>query len=236
MIVTHRITKDLVWHGVEPRIDAVQGDANTREVEITLTSEGQLWAPPAGAVAVIGYSRPDGCGGQYDTLPDGSRAYYIGDNSVTVTLIPQALAAPGAVVVQVNLIKGDQVLGIFPFRVNVAKDPALGLPGADSYFNFQQVIKQEVANQLGGDGTGGGTAGLPIPPTAEVGQYIVVAEVDSRGKVTATRAEWLGGVLTPAVTVTCADPAVYVTNDIETAVAVTTDLAATATLEYEQEE
>ena len=141
MIVIHQITKDLVWRGVEPRIDAVQGDASTRMVEITLTAEGVLWTPPPDAKVLIGYARPDGCGGQYDTTPDGNIAYSITGSTVSIVLAPQALAVPGVTTVQVNLISENMVLGIFPFRVNIARDPAIGTVPAETYINCQALAE-----------------------------------------------------------------------------------------------
>ena len=51
MIITHKLALDLCRPGSPPRVDAVQGDSNTRKVEITLTSNGVSWQVPVGSTA-----------------------------------------------------------------------------------------------------------------------------------------------------------------------------------------
>ena len=57
--------------------------------------------------------------------------------------------------------------------------------------NGQEIYPLTSVDQVvmpDGSRLGDATGGLPMPPTAEVGQYIRVSAVDDNGKVTATEA------------------------------------------------
>lgn len=49
MIVTTRIRVDLTRPNFGSPVDAVQGDGNTRCIEVTLRQNGIPWEPPDGA-------------------------------------------------------------------------------------------------------------------------------------------------------------------------------------------
>ena len=55
MQVTTKITVDMTRQNVGQRVNAVQGDGNTRLVEITLLSGGAPWTLPEGVEAAIAY-------------------------------------------------------------------------------------------------------------------------------------------------------------------------------------
>lgn len=164
MIVTHKITMDLTKRGAMPKIDAVQGDSNTRTVEVSLFSDGAAWEVPEGASLRMRYSRPDGTGGSYDTMPDGSRAWSISGNMATVTLVPQMLTAPGCVFAQVELTLGESSIATFMIQVIVERNPAISAG----------EIERE------------GRIGLvPIPEKTDEGKFLRVVE----GKVIWTAGE-----------------------------------------------
>ena len=75
MIITHKLQPmDLTHKKNTSRVDVVQDDKYSRDIEFTLTENGIAWQIPDGATAVVRYKKPDGTGGNYDTLPDGSTA------------------------------------------------------------------------------------------------------------------------------------------------------------------
>lgn len=120
------------------RVNAVQGDGNTRFVEITLLSGGAAWLPPEDAEASISYSQPCGRKGLYNRLADGTDAISVNGNLVTVILAPQMLTAPGTV--QASLVFNDAKLNrltTFPFSVSVTGSPAAGAQITEDYIRLK---------------------------------------------------------------------------------------------------
>ncbi len=139
MIVTHKFTMDLTRKGELFHIDAVQGDVNTRAVEFTLTEGRTAFQVPAGTAAAVRFRKKDGTGGVYSVMPDGSPAYSISGNTVTVYLAPQVLTCSGGVTAAVALTNGGDVLGIFPIRIWVVQDPSAGAVVSENYFNYDSL-------------------------------------------------------------------------------------------------
>lgn len=57
MTITNQITLDMCRLGVAPSINAVQGDGNTRAVQITLMANSVPWSVPSGSTAAAAYVR-----------------------------------------------------------------------------------------------------------------------------------------------------------------------------------
>ena len=142
MIITHNITMDLACRGQVPSIDAVQDDRYCRNVALTLTAGGEAWTPPEGASVIVRYSKADGCGGEYDTLPDGTTAWSVSGNVVTVALAPQVLTVQGAVSVTVGFISGDRELYTFLFLVNVGPNAGAQTAASEDYFSIRSFLPQ----------------------------------------------------------------------------------------------
>lgn len=182
MTVTNQITMDLKRKGPMPRIHAVQGDCYSRVVEVTLLSDGESWAVPEDATVAVGYGKPDGTGGVYDTLPDGTQAWSVSENVITITLAPQMLTAAGCVQAQVEVLEGDARIATFPFQVLVARK--LGGEQSVDYVNWRYAFLPQIAG-------------------AKVGQFVQIEEVDASGRVTKLSPvdislEGLGATLVPA--------------------------------------
>ena len=107
------------------RVYAVQGDAYSRFVAFELYSNGEKYTPPEGTTAIVRYRKDDGTGGNYEVLPDGSAAYTINGNMLTVTLAPQVCIVPGLVQLAVGLISGNAEINTFSVRVVVQPNPGL---------------------------------------------------------------------------------------------------------------
>ena len=163
MTITHKISIDLARHSVPAQIDAVQGDSG-RIIALKLHTNGIPWHIPAGIGILIRYRKPDGIGGTYDTLPDGSCAFEIRDNVLAIALAPQVLTVPGKTQLRVLLTNGNHCISTFDIAVNV--QPALqpGIEKSQHYVNLASF--------------------LVTPEGAEVGQYLKVLQTDSRGRVT----------------------------------------------------
>lgn len=145
MTVTTNISLDLLRPSVYPKVNAVKDDVCTRDVLISLYSGGVSWLVPEGVSAAVGYRKPDGTVGLYDTLPDGSSAVSISGNSVTLTLAAQMLTAVGSVDVSVTLLdESRNQISTFPFNVIVAPNPGSGATMSQDYFNYVNPMIQAV--------------------------------------------------------------------------------------------
>ena len=91
MEIIKKISLDLNFRDEMPQVDAMQNDADTRGVEIALKSGREPWTVPEDVSVAVGYSKPDGTKGLYDTLPDGSCAVTVSGDRVTVILARQML-------------------------------------------------------------------------------------------------------------------------------------------------
>ena len=144
MNIIHEITMDFCVPGLVPRIHAVQGDSLTRQVAVTLLSDGRDWTIPAGTGAAIRYRKPDGTGGSYDSLPDGSCAWAAAENVITFALAPQMLTVPGCVEAQAVLVSGTDILATFSFQLIVTRDPSLDAIESEDYFNWLQWTQAQM--------------------------------------------------------------------------------------------
>ena len=139
MQIIKKMTLDLENVGITPRVSAVQNDANTRALEITLTASSEPWQVPEGITAAVAYRKPDGTRGLYDTLPGGSSAVSISGNVITAILAPQALTVAGEISAAVILNdKNLNQLATFPFVIMVAPNPAAGA-ASDNYYAYSTL-------------------------------------------------------------------------------------------------
>ena len=171
MNVTSKISVDMTRQNVGQRVNAVQGDGNTRLVEITLLSGGAPWTPPEGVEAAIAYMQPGGTKGLYNKLADGTAAISISGNVATVILAPQMLTASGTV--QASLVFNDAALNrltTFPFAVSVTSNPAAGAQKVEDYLRLQW-LEDKLEEYLSAIKASGAFDGAPGPqgPKGETG-------------------------------------------------------------------
>ena len=140
MNVTYKFTTDLQTRGITERIHAMQSDANTRTVEVTLLEGGKAWTP-AGATASVAFRNlKDGHKGWYDKLPDGSAACTINGNVVTAILAPAVLSGDGEVQAAIVFQDADlNQLATFGFSILVEKNPAAGAAKANDYYAYSTM-------------------------------------------------------------------------------------------------
>lgn len=126
--VTKKIRIDLANQGgldFLSTIHAVQGDAYSRLVAFELYNGGEKYTPPKGTTAIVRYRIEDGTRGNYNVLPDGSSAYTINGNMLTVALAPQLCIVPGLVQLAVGLISGNAEINTFSVRLVVQPNPGI---------------------------------------------------------------------------------------------------------------
>jgi len=151
MIVTHKIDMDFLSkkeNSAVPQIRVVQGDCNSRMLELTLYADQAAWPIPEGTAVQMRYRKPDGTGGIYDTMPNGTRAWSVKGNTVSVMLAPQMLAAAGVVRSQVALVLNGKFLAVFEVRVVVEEDPSVGTLKSEDYTNLQIWMTEKIEGAL----------------------------------------------------------------------------------------
>lgn len=158
------ITMDLQKCGITPVIDAVQGDVWSRDLEICLFSDKYPYYIPDNTAVIIRYRKEDRTGGEYDTLPDGTPAWTVSGNVLTVTLSDQALTFPGRVLLTVTLVQAEKQLNSFPIEIHVHPNAHAVCAQSEDYFNISGF--------------------LVAPWNARKGQYLRVSAVNAEGRVT----------------------------------------------------
>lgn len=128
MLVTSKINIDLRHPNAGVMVDAVQGDVNTRAVEISLFDGGAVWTVPSGVTAALAYKKPDSKQGCLDS----SASVTVSGSAITIVMTKQMLATPGTVNACVVLTDASQnQLISFPFSVSVAANPAADVQQSD---------------------------------------------------------------------------------------------------------
>lgn len=191
MIITNKVKLDLQTPGILPTIHAVQNDSYSRNLEITLFSDRKPFIFPENGTVAIRYKKSDGKGGEYDTLPDGSAAWWAERNILTIALAPQVLTTPGSVHLSVSLIAEGKQLSIFPIHLAVAPIAAGKIAKSENYFYI--------------------TGLLPAPVSGNVGQCLRIAAVNAEGRITAVEAADSESF---DAFDTCGLPALYLTGDV----------------------
>lgn len=149
MLITTKMHIDMQRPSHPAVVNAVQGDQNTRCMEISLYSGGATWQVPANISAAVGYAKPDKTKGLYDKLPNGDPACTISANTITAVLAPQVLTAAGNVEAVLILTDEDfNRLGTFPFRICVEENPASGASVSENYFYYTSFAEiNEAVNE-----------------------------------------------------------------------------------------
>lgn len=138
MVIRNYINYDISKNGVAPVIDAVQGEKNSRFIELALFSNGEKFDVEE-HIASLAFKKPDGKSGWYDTLPDGRTAFSIMENVIIMEIAPQVLAVSGIVnaVMRIETKDGSGRATTFPFIINVSADPASDAVKSDHYYSVQ---------------------------------------------------------------------------------------------------
>lgn len=127
---------------------AVQDDQMTRWVHADLMDGGEAWTPPSGTLMTIRYRKPDGTGGWYDSLEDGSSAYAISGSAVDFGFAAQCLTVAGVVLAEITFWTGTaERLSAFLFRLQVEKNPLTDAEMESS--DYYNVLSEKIAAVLG---------------------------------------------------------------------------------------
>lgn len=95
MNITSKLNLDLMKPKQLTPVKMMQDDRYTRSLELTLYADGEAWPVPENVNVMIRYVKPDGTGGEYDVLPNGTAAWTARDHVLTIEVAPQVLTASG---------------------------------------------------------------------------------------------------------------------------------------------
>ena len=144
MTINHKLSIDLTRRECPATVDAVQGDCG-RTLTLMLHANGIPWTIPADMQVLIRYVRPDGTGGEYDTMSDGSRPWHAEGNSLTVALAPQVLAEDGEVWLSFLLTRGQICISTFDIPLYVQADIRERTVHPDTVTAFHGTAEDAVA-------------------------------------------------------------------------------------------
>ena len=117
MLVTKKLTVDLARKTILGSVDAVRGDSAIA-LEMTMLCDGAPWTVPANASVVVRYGQGEACG-TYDTLSDGTPAWSIQGNVLTVRVAPEVCSAAGKTDFQVTILEKGSQISTFRMVVDV---------------------------------------------------------------------------------------------------------------------
>lgn len=204
MIITHKLTMDLMTAESMPKIQAVQDDRYTRKLELTLFSGGKPWVIPELTSVLVRYSRPDGVRGAYNVLSDGNDAWIADGNVLTVMLAPEVLCAAGLTAVTLSMFNEEQQISSFSVGVQVKPNAARMYPEKGDTVNVMTVGTVEAleANQAPTARIEGTMEhpilhlGIPVGDLLDAERIITIEEVsggywDTKGVWNAAEGIWV---------------------------------------------
>lgn len=181
MIVTHEIKMDLTQGGEFPVLEAVQDDKYSRNLKLNLFFGNLPWLLPEGTTGIIRFCKPDGKGGEYDTLPDGQGAFSISENVVDVALAPQVLTVAGLVQLEICLTHADSQLTTFRLLLNVQPNLKAQLMGSEDYYCVEELLRRSgwVPDMFLGTDEEGNVVEVPAPECKGTTEEEVLALVET---------------------------------------------------------
>lgn len=125
---------------------AMQGDANTRYIEIDMRYNGAPWTPPEGAYAYVAIGKSNNKKAYYRFMADGTTPAVAFDGSkAKMVLLPEALDSAGIATATIYIFTADDVkLSPLSFTLNVQRAPVTDddIISSDYYqLPMQNVLK-----------------------------------------------------------------------------------------------
>lgn len=171
-MIKTKISIDLLNPGPKKVLYTVQGDEYSRGVDFAVYKNNVPYDELDSFSASFSFSKEDGTGGSYDQMPDGSVAYSISENIISVLIAPQVLTSPGFVDFSIKLTRNNEVLHTFSIKIFVQQNPGLSYI-SENYYKILGSLpdsgwqpnmylgtdsRGNVVVKVGG-GTGGGNSG-----------------------------------------------------------------------------
>lgn len=184
MLLTKEVTMNLNYREAPIVMDALQGDSG-RALAIHFAAGETPWEIPADADVLLQYCCADGTGGMFDSLPDGTCAYSVNGDTLTICLVSQLCAVAGCTKLQVTLFSGGAQISTFPVEIRVA--PQIHADAASGeYINLLQWwLSRDIKGDTGDPGVYIGTEEPADPairvwifPAGEAGHILKVRDED----------------------------------------------------------
>lgn len=141
MKITQKLKVDLTRRMVTPLVDAVQGDSG-RWLEIELLADGKTWTIPDDTQVMVRYCNAAGGGGTYDALEDGTCAWSILSNKLTVALASAVCAVPGDTHLQVTMMRSGVQISVFAVIIRVQRGATAVQENGD-YTNLESWLNAQ---------------------------------------------------------------------------------------------
>lgn len=132
-MIKTKISIDLLNPGSKKVLYTVQGDEYSRGVDFAVYKNNVPYDELDSFSASFSFSKEDGTGGSYDQMPDGSVAYSISENIISVLIAPQVLTSPGFVDFSIKLTRNNEVLHTFSIKIFVQQNPGLSYISENYY-------------------------------------------------------------------------------------------------------
>lgn len=153
-MIDYQISIDF-QHQAMIRVPAVQGDTESRTITFSLQNDAAAYDPQtdldATLTVALSYLKPDGTGGQYDTMPDGTTpAGNLSGSTCLLRLAPQTMSAAGLVLCNLVLFDTQGVtLQSYPFILDVKRSAGMEITSED-YYNVQTIegVSQALLNLM----------------------------------------------------------------------------------------
>ena len=145
MLLTKEATMNLNYREAPIVMDAVQGDS-ARALAIHFMAGETAWEIPADAQVVLHYQCEDGTGGVFDSQSDGSCAYSVNGDILTVYPVSQMFAVPGSTKLQVSILSNGEQITTFPVEVRVSPQ-VNGKVESGEYFKMQQWLEGQLVQE-----------------------------------------------------------------------------------------
>jgi hypothetical protein len=143
MLLTKEVTVNVGYRENPVVLDGMQGDSG-RALKVRFAAGEESWRLPGDLQVLLQYVCADGTGGTYDTLPDGTHAYTVGDDdTLTIFLANQLFSAEGNTKLQITMFSGDAQISAFPVMIRVTSGVAVE-KDAGNYVNLQKWLGEAV--------------------------------------------------------------------------------------------
>lgn len=167
MLIKHKLTMDLALKDEVAQICAVQGSSPSRALELTITENGDPWSIPEDISAVVTFRNALGEVGVYDTLEDGSKAWFVEDEKLIVILAPSLLKEPGCTMMQLQLTSGTDYIDTFEFSLAIDQALADGIVSSgefEPYLNWNQWTISQLREMVALEQESGAFDGATFTP------------------------------------------------------------------------
>ena len=138
MLLTKEVTMNLSYREGPIVMDVMQGDTG-RALTVHFLLGETSWKIPADAQVFVQFECQDKTGGLFDSLSDGTCAYSVNGDALTIFLVPAVCAVPGCTKLQVTIFSGDAQISTFPVEVRVIPQVNAKAESGE-YFNIQQWL------------------------------------------------------------------------------------------------